>query len=188
MVAVTVDGTTLEGYFAIGSESFFIEPANKYSSHANNDDKVIYKAQDKIKNKEGICSLGEMVDIASRNLSVKLESTLLEGRRVLEIATEADKDYAILFTNPTAPQNFTMSVLNTVDGIYKNQLNLRLSVTYQHFWAANTTNDPYAGITDPGTLLQAFKQYWILIFHIYIPNTGGMWLICLQAKKLPTVD
>ncbi len=46
LVALTINGIKIEGYFATESEEFFIESAKNYSSRADDNDKVIYRVKD----------------------------------------------------------------------------------------------------------------------------------------------
>nr|MBA2737561.1 VCBS repeat-containing protein [Pyrinomonadaceae bacterium] len=47
-------------------------------------------------------------------------------------------------------------ILNMVEGVYENELNLAISVVYQHTWS---TSDPFNG-SDAVTLLSSFQSYW----------------------------
>jgi hypothetical protein len=47
--------------------------------------------------------------------------------------------------------------LNMVEGLYENELNLTVSVVFQHTWS--TTSDPYNGANST-TLLNSFQAYW----------------------------
>jgi len=167
IVALTVDGTNTEGYLATETEGYFIESAKKYSSHAKDDDKVIYQTKDKVKKDDGICGLDEAVaetfKTATSNAGMENSLTALSKRRVLEVATEADKEFVQHSTggngNPTAANNQILGVMNQVDAVFESQLNLGIEVTFQHAWAPNSV-DPYAGLTNDDDLLNTFRYYW----------------------------
>jgi hypothetical protein len=97
IVALTVDGTKTEGYFATQSEGFFIESAKNYSSRASGDDKVIYRVADKAVDDDNICGLDEAVadgmKTANSNTDFNIASSPQNGRRILKVATEADKEF-----------------------------------------------------------------------------------------------
>jgi len=154
VVALTVDGTTFEGLIAPENDEFFIESAKKYSTRAADDDKVIYRVKDKVRQDDGICGLDEAVARETERIGSDFnpDSTTQSGRRVLEVATEADKEFVLGIGggngDPATANVSILSVLNQVDAIYESQLNLSVVVTYQHAWMPGTP-DPYANITDP---------------------------------------
>ena len=50
-----------------------------------------------------------------------------------------------------------LSILNSVDAIYQNQLSLTLAVSYQHVWSSSS--DPYS-TSDSSALLSQFYNHW----------------------------
>lgn len=173
-VALTVDGSKVEGYLATKDEGFFIEPAKKYSPHAADDDKVIYKSKDKIKQDDGICGLDEAVaaqvsrmesvqedQIESNSADTYYDPEYYGDGRIIEVATEADKDYVQTLAggDPLVANNQLISVLNQVDVLYQRQLKLKVVVTFQHAWEPNTA-DPYVGKTLAKDLLDKFAEVW----------------------------
>jgi len=172
LVALTVDGTKTEGYLATESEGFFIESAEKYSSGAGGDDKVIYRVEDKTAADDNICgldeSMAEGMKTVSSNADLSLASGPQTGRRVLEVATEADRDFVqqpITGSGDPAKANaHILSVMNQVDAVYRRDLNLRVVVTFQHAWMPAAA-DPYAGLHG-GDLLNAFANYWNVNFPV----------------------
>jgi Metallo-peptidase family M12/Reprolysin family propeptide/FG-GAP-like repeat len=166
LIALTVDGTTTEGYIATESEGFFIESAKNYSSRAGDDDKVIYQVKDKIKREDNIHGLDESVTEEIKSVGSSFDfntaSSPQIGCRVLMVATEADKEFVqeeiIGNGDPAKANAHILSVMNQVDAVYQRDLNLRVVVTFQHAWVPGTT-DPYAGFTD-SVLISAFRLYW----------------------------
>lgn len=142
VVALVVDGSKTEGYLATETEDFYIESAKKYSSHAKDDDKVIYQTKDKVKKDDGICGLDESVTNAMKNESFNagMDSSLTasSGRRVFEVVTEADWEYVqeeLGGNGSTATaNNHILFVMSLVDAVFERQLNLGVEVTFQHAW------------------------------------------------------
>ncbi len=156
LVALTVDGTTTEGYFATASEGFFIESAKKYSASAGSDDKVIYRVEDKAIRDDNIYSLDEDMAQAMKSESSNsnfniADSPQIGQRRVLKVATEADKEFVLEPItgdgDPAKANAHILSVMNQVDAVYRRDLNLRVVVTFQHAWMPGAV-DPYAGLSN----------------------------------------
>ncbi|MCA1625667.1 MAG: M12 family metallo-peptidase [Acidobacteria bacterium] len=164
VLAFTVDGKITEGFFSIGREDYYLEAAKKYSSHAGNDDKVVYQTKDKVKKDDFVCGLDEAVakEIDRTSASVKsatASSPQQEGIKIIELATEADYQWVTLPRfggDAETANNYILSLINGVDVIYRRDLNLTIRVTFQHAW---TTQDNYQG-TDTGITLEKFRLYW----------------------------
>jgi len=77
--------------------------------------------------------------------------------RELDIATEADFEYNQLFAGAGGANAEILAILNSVDAIYRNQLNIRLRVTFQNTWT--TPADPYTSF-NAVVLLDQFLEYW----------------------------
>jgi len=74
-----------------------------------------------------------------------------------EVATEADFEFTSQFNSESSANAEILSILNSVDALYQAQLNLTLSVVFQHSWM--TSSDPYT-TTDADSLLVEFTNYW----------------------------
>ncbi|MDQ3750348.1 MAG: hypothetical protein M3367_15245, partial [Acidobacteriota bacterium] len=130
LVALTVDGTKTEGYLATESEGFFIESAKKYSSRADDNDKIIYRVKDKVEGDDNICGLDEAMaegmKSASFNGDFNTAPGSRRGRRVLEVATEASKEFVLepIIGNgdPARANAHILSVMNQVDAVYRRDL------------------------------------------------------------------
>ena len=162
VLAFTVDGRITEGFFFIGQEEYYLESAKKYSSRANNDDKVIYQPKDKVKKDDLICGLDEAVAMQldktdTTVMSAAMSSSLWNGIKVIELATEADYDWVTDFNGDAqAANNYILSIINGVNVIYRRDLKLTISVVYQF---ARTTPDPYRRDNVVNTL-EDFRNYW----------------------------
>ncbi len=176
LVALTVDGTKIEGYLATEDEGFFIETAKKYSSRAKNDDQVIYQVKDKVNDDDNICGLDEAVAEGMKNASSAIDFTdavnpQTERRRVLEVATEADieavEELSIGNGDPARANAHILSVMNQVDAVFERDLNLSVVVTFQHAWHPSNEIDPYTGSS---SILYAFERYWNDNFPVSSPK------------------
>ncbi len=164
-LAFTVDGKITEGVFLIGQEAYYLEAAKKYSSKANNDDKVIYQTKDKVKKGNLGCGLddaiaGQLNRIDASAMSAETSSAQWSGIKIIELATEADYQWVTLPQfggNAQSANSYILSVLNGVDVIYRRDLKLTVKVTNQHAW---TAPDPYRNTGVPNDTLLDFKNYW----------------------------
>lgn len=77
--------------------------------------------------------------------------------KIAEIATEADFEYVSYYSgNPTTANARIASIMNSIDGVYRAQVNVGFQITYQH---AHLSPDPFTS-TNPSTLLGEFGSYW----------------------------
>ncbi|MCB0345781.1 MAG: VCBS repeat-containing protein [Bdellovibrionales bacterium] len=86
------------------------------------------------------------------------ETAMMGSLKLVEVATEAD--YEMFQTNGSsvaATNQKILSIMNSVDAIYQDQLGLKVSVVFQHVW--QTPADPYTavGVVDA---LDEFADYW----------------------------
>jgi hypothetical protein len=156
-VRLTIDGATVEGYFATRGQRFFIEPARKYSESAAEADLVVYREEDFI-NPEGFtCAseLGEKIERGKAMVAAEAAAAT-SAMRVIEIATEADFEFVNLMGGANPANAEILSILNMVEGVYESQLGLTFDVVYQHAW---TTSDGYNGASS-NTLIESFRGFW----------------------------
>ncbi len=156
-VRLTMDDSGIEGYFSAGAERYFIESAKKYSDLAAAGEFVVYRAEDVIRDKSFSCPqdlTGEIEDGQKMVLSGNVQS--LAGQKAIEIATEADFDFVNTTTNAAGANAKILSILNMVEGLYENELNLTVSVVFQHTWS---TADSYNG-ANADALVRSFQAYW----------------------------
>ncbi len=157
-VRLTMDDSGIEGYFSAGAERFFIEPAKKYSGLATADEFVVYRAEDVLRDTGFNCPqdlAGKMEDGKKMVLSGNQVQNLA-GQKAVEIATEADFDFVNTTTDAAGANAKILSILNMVEGVYANELNLTVSVVFQHTWS---TADSYNG-ANADALLRSFQAYW----------------------------
>jgi hypothetical protein len=157
-VRLTIDGVNVEGFFQNSGGRRFIEPASRYSSFAETGDSVIYRAEDSLKDNSFYCEadLAGKLDIG-REMAETGRTESVSMLRVLELATEADLEYVSKFGgSPAGANNEIISILNMVEGTYNSELNLSISVVYQHTWSAA---DPFGAANMNGILI-AFQNHW----------------------------
>jgi hypothetical protein len=157
-VRLTIDDAGIEGFFGSKRERYFIEPARKYSALAAADEFVVYQAEDVLRDKSINCPQDLAVEIEDGKSLVATEGGQnLAGLKAIEIATEADFDFVQTTSGSASEANAKiLSILNMVEGVYENELNLTVSVVFQHTWS---TADPYNG-TGADPLLRSFQAYW----------------------------
>ena len=156
-VRLTVSGAVIEGYVEVSGEKFFVEPAKNYSSFAGADDLVFYRAEDSIKNKNFTCDT-ELSSRIEHGTEVVTRNGVagVQEQRVIELATEADFQFVTRVGNAAQANNEILSTLNMVEGMFERELNLSISVTFQHTWSIA---DPFDE-TSANTLLVSLKDYW----------------------------
>jgi len=157
-VRLTMDNSSVEGYFLEGAERYFIEPAKRYSELASADEFIVYKAEDVLRDTGFSCPQDLSEKLEDGKMMVSSGSVQsLNGLKTIEIATEADFDYVSSTNNNASAANANiLSILNMVEGVYESNVNLTVSVVYQHTWS---TADSYDG-TNANTLLASFQNHW----------------------------
>jgi hypothetical protein len=172
-VRLSINGSKIEGYFTVGSDRYFIEPASKYSKLATAADSVIYRAEDSLVDNSFACEVDIPTRIGIGDRMVNLPETATpEALRRFDIATDADFEYVNIFGSAAAANSEILSVLNMVEGTYTAELNLKIRVTFQHTW---TTPDSYAG-ANSSAILTNFQNFWNLNYPManYQRNTAHL--------------
>ncbi len=158
-VRLTIEDGKIVGFFDVDGERFFVEPAKRYSEHARVDQSVIYRDKDSFTQEPFYChsdSLPNRIEEGIANVTAPTANVVLASRN-MEIATDADFEYVTRFSGAAAANNEIVSILNMVEGTYATQLDLELSIVFQHTWSSA---DPFAG-GDSGAILTAFRLHWI---------------------------
>ncbi|MDQ3801046.1 MAG: M12 family metallo-peptidase, partial [Acidobacteriota bacterium] len=157
-VRLTIDGAKVEGYFAIGAEKFYIEPARRYSESANEADLIVYRENDFLNPLTFECRspLGEKIESGKRAVELQSVAPNLPTLRVIEMATDADFQYVQAFGGSSQANAEILGIMNMVEGVYERELGLTFDITYQHAW---TTPDPYTGVNSDA-FLRSFQAYW----------------------------
>ena len=158
VVRMTADRAVFTGFVKAGEDWVFIDPLTEYVPGAAKNQAVVYRETDVRPEAAGLCGVEGWMRIGGEQPSFpgfapKGHTSL----RTLQVATEADGQYYQRYGNPGL---FTriQGILNNVDGIYENQLNLSISITYQQAWP-NAGSDPYTSL-DAVTSLNQFRNWW----------------------------
>lgn len=174
----TIDEHTVEGLILTADHEYFVESARKYSASAPADELVFYQRADFRNPAEVHCetSLVTRVGLAQQPLDQGVQRPA--AFRVVELATEADLAFVQLLGNSApAANNEILALMNQVDAVYRRDLNLTFTITFQHAW---TTQDPFLGGT-PDDFLRSLRDYWTTNnaavvrdhVHMFSGRTGG---------------
>ncbi len=153
---LTIDDSKIEGYFYSYGEMFLIEPASDYSKRAAADDFVVYRMNDVLRLNTFTCRSELMERIEDGREMVRSNAVSTPVPNVLELATEADFDFVNSAGGASGANAKVLSILNMVEGLYETELNLTISVTFQHTYS---TADPFNG-ANSDALLVSFRDYW----------------------------
>ncbi len=156
-VRLNIEDSKIEGYFMTGGEKYFVEPARRFSPLAADEDFVVYRPENVLDKKNYTChsELAERIEDGKRLVETNVAAGV-QSMRVIEIATEADYEYVTSVGSAGAANNKILSILNMVEGVYESELNLTISVVFQHTWSIT---DPFNG-ADANTVLSSFKDHW----------------------------
>lgn len=180
IVRLTADRGMFTGMVKSGDDFLFIDPLRDYVANAPMQALVVYREADIRPEAGGLCGVGGALSAvpglgaeagqnpAGPGVIARNHNTL----RRLQVATEADGEYFQRFGNPGL---FTriQGILNNVDGIYRNQLNLFISITYQQAWS-NPSSDPYSS-NNAVTNLNQFRNWWNANRGGTVRDTAHMW-------------
>lgn len=160
----TIDGQKVEGMIITPSQSYFIEPAQKYSSSAAPTDYLLYTADDVRPDITRTCgdTLEQQVNTGARQMMTSAAAgsspAVFSPMKLVEIATESDFEYTNALGGASQANSDILSIMNSISAIYERDIGLKFTVTYQHAW---TTADPFG--TNPSgvvAVLNAFTNYW----------------------------
>ena len=135
-VRLTIDDAGVQGFFGSKRERYFIEAAKKYSGAAAADEFVVYQEADVLKDKSFFCPqalTGEIED--GRSLVMSENAQVISTLKTIEIATDADAEFVSSTGGIDAANAKILTILNMVEGVYESELNLTISVVYQHTWS-----------------------------------------------------
>ncbi|MFP3939378.1 MAG: M12 family metallo-peptidase [Thermoanaerobaculia bacterium] len=159
VVRLTATSELFSGYVRTGEQWVFVDPLREYVPDAPADRAVVYREEDVRPEASGLCGvtgrLHAVEDAGSDTprLTPKGHTTL----RRLQVATDADGEYYQRYGNPGTFDRIE-GILNDVDGIYRRDLNLFISITFQQAWTDPST-DPYTSF-DADTTLFEFRDWW----------------------------
>ncbi len=162
VVRLTVTRGLFMGYIHTGEEWLFIDPLNDYSKEdgagrAPSPDVVVYRDRDVRPDASGLCGSDRIHQIARELDITPSNEPLTRGGRRVDVATDFDGQYFQQFGNPGS-FNRINGIINAVDGIYRNQLNLDLNISFQQGWG-NPSTDPYTSLS-ANTSLTQLRNWW----------------------------
>ncbi len=175
----TISDDKVEGMIMLPSESYFIEPAAKYSTSASSSDYILYRASDVRPDIVRSCAdtLGEQVAFSAdkymSSATTGVSPAVFSPLKVVELATEADFDYVQAHGGPNQTNQDILTVMNSVDAIYKRDIGLTFKIVFQHAW--DTANDPYNTSGNPISMINEFKDYWNATFGSTARDLTHLW-------------
>jgi len=176
---LTITNSTVEGMIVTPTETYYVEPAQKFSDLAQPHDYVFYKASDVRADITRSCAdtLDQTVKLGARQMmsaaNSGVTSNVYSPMKVVEIATDADFEYTNALGSSSAANNEILSIMNQIDAIYRRDIGLTFTVTFQHTW---TTPDPFgAGGTGAVQVLNAFTNYWNANFSSTPRDVAHLW-------------
>ena len=153
----TIDGDRFEGVVFTPGDWHFIESLQHFAPAAGGDEWVVYRQSD-IKPGQGWrCGVSHRLQEGRDRLEARAAATDTTTTYKVEVATEADYEYVQSLDGLQEANREIRTVLNQVEGVYEDELKLKLEITYQHAW--NSSNDPYT-VTDGSELLDQFAEHW----------------------------
>src|SRR6185437_11595465 len=157
----TIDGSHVEGMILTPDATYFIEPAQKYSRAAGSSDYLLYTAADVQSDLTAACgdTLARKVDLRAKEFVTgnSVVPNAVAPMRVVELATEADDEYVAALGGSSAATSDILTIMNSVDAIYRRDVGLTFSIVLQHTWNGG---DPYSTSGDPAAVLNEFANYW----------------------------
>lgn len=165
--ATSIGPEQFQGRFTITKDSFegvvftpenwtFIEPLTRFTDTAEKDELVVYRASDIKPGQLWRCGVAHQVDRNRDRLDQKIP-VAANATYTVELATEADYEYTRSKGGVSSANREIRSLLNLIEGVYQQELNLNLTISYQHGWS--TRSDPYDP-EDASDLLDQFQDYW----------------------------
>ncbi len=160
VVRLTATRGLFTGYVKSGDDWLFVDPLRQFVPNAPKSAAVVYREADVRPEASGLCGVTHRLE-AGRDQGIDPTPGVVERNhntlRRLQVATDADGEYYSSFGNPGT---FTriQGILNDVDGIYRSDLNLYISITYQQAWPSSGS-DPYTS-NDAVTTLYQFRSWW----------------------------
>ena len=150
----TITNDRFEGVVFTPGDWHYIEPLRNYLQSAESAELVVYRQSDIKPGQEWRCGASNLKRGINQIDQAAIDTTTTY---TVEVATEADYEYVQALGGPDAAKREIMSIMNMVEGVYEQELNLKLEIVYQHAW--NRSNDPYTG-TNGSDLLEQFREHW----------------------------
>ena len=154
---LTINPNEFSGYIRTEHDWIFVDPLNQYVDGAPSHLAVIYRDGDVRPEAGGLCGSDHLRQVAEPFAPpANGPAPLTEMPRRLQVATDFDGQYYQRYGQGSFSR--IQSILNSVDGIYRADLNLFISITYQQGWSS-VSGDPYTSLSANTTLTQ-FRNWW----------------------------
>ena len=136
----------------------YVEPLRNYLPGAQAGELVVYRQSDIKPGGEPECglSLAQRLHRDVDRVEPQVHRDTHTGF-VVDVATEADYQYVRRLGGSDEANREIEGILNLVDGVYRDELRIRLQIGFQHTW--DTPLDPYTA-TNVFDLLDEFEAYW----------------------------
>ncbi len=146
-----------EGFYTIGGEQFFVEPAASYTDSAAPNDYVVYRLQDTIQTNAFSCGshLADKIEGGKALIGGDAVNAPTANKRI-ELATEADLTFVNTLGGVAAANAEIASIINVLEGLYSSEAQLSIVIVFQHSW---TTQDPFGGANSEVTV-RNFQAHW----------------------------
>ncbi len=160
---INFNGGFADGFIYIDGETLFVEPANRYAAGSDPREYILYRIEDATGRSPISCG-SKLGDKISSTMPLVRSAESPAANKRIELATDADMEYVATLGGTVQANNEILGILNTIEGLYANELNLSISVVYQHTW---TVSDPFAGANTEQTV-RNFQSYW----NAQFPHAG----------------
>ena len=153
----TITNNRFEGVVFTPGDWHYIEPLRNYLQSVESAELVVYRQSDIKPGQEWRCGASNLKRGIHQIDQAAIDTTTTY---TVEVATDADYEYVQALGGPDAAKREIMSIMNMVEGVYEQELKLKLEIVYQHTWATRNYPYPYNTGTNGDDLLNRFKEYW----------------------------
>lgn len=168
----TITNDRFEGVVFTPGDWHYIEPLRNYLPSAEATELVVYRQSDIKPGQEWRCGVSRRLQQGRDRLEARAATTDTNTTYTVEVATEADYEYLQYWGGATAANREIQSILNQLEGVYEQELNLKLEIVFQHAWSRS--NDPYTG-TVGNDLLEQFRNHWNANFSAEGYDVAHLW-------------
>jgi hypothetical protein len=144
------------GYVRTREGVMLMDPAYVYEAGAPAGRIVAYRDEDVQPEFRGVCGVASPMPAAARAAESPATAEATARLRLVELATDADGEFFQLHGDMS--DLFIEGLVNIVDGLYANELGLKLEIVFQNVFT-NAATDPYT-TSDAGVLLDQFRAEW----------------------------
>jgi hypothetical protein len=144
------------GYIRTREDVVLMDPAYLYEPGAPAGTIVAYRDKDVQAEFRGTCGVAPAMPATARAAESPPAAEATVRLRRVELATDADGEF--FQANGDRSNLIIEGLVNVVDGLYANELGLKLEIVFQTVFT-NAATDPYT-TSDAGVLLEQFRAEW----------------------------